>query len=62
MARAIARLYPGRFQLDKLVGMTGSEAVEQGIRRGDSVAKIVEAGQEELDRFLLTRQKYLLYP
>jgi uncharacterized protein YbbC (DUF1343 family) len=61
MARAIARLYPGRFQLDKLVGMTGSEAVEQGIRRGYSVARIVEGGRKELERFLLIRQKYLLY-
>jgi len=62
MARAIARLYPGRFQLDKLIGMTGSEAVEQGIQRGDTVAKIVEAGREELEGFLQMRQKYLLYP
>jgi uncharacterized protein YbbC (DUF1343 family) len=62
MARAIARLYPGRFQLEKLVGMTGSEAVEEGIRRGDSVARIVETGREELERFLQIRQKYLLYP
>jgi len=62
MARAIARLYPGRFQLEKLVGMTGSEAVERGIRRGDSVARIVEAGREELESFLEIRQKYLLYP
>jgi len=62
MARAVARLYPRRFQLEKLVGMTGSEAVEQGIRRGDSVAQIVEAGREELEKFLLIRQKYLLYP
>ena len=62
MARAVARLYPGRFQLEKLVGMTGSEAVEKGIRRGDSVARIVEAGREELERFMQMRQKYLLYP
>ena len=62
MARAIARLYPRRFQLEKLVGMTGSEAVEQGIRRGDSVARIIEAGREELEKFLVIRPKYLLYP
>ena len=62
MARAIARLYPRRFQLDKLVGMTGSEAVVKGIQRGDSVARIVKAGREEMEKFLLMRQKYLLYP
>jgi uncharacterized protein YbbC (DUF1343 family) len=62
MARAISRLYPRRFQLDKLVGMTGSEAVEERIRRGDSVDKIVEAGRADLERFIQMRQKYLLYP
>ena len=62
MARAIARMYPGRFQLEKLVGMTGSEAVEKAIQRGDSVDRIVETGREELERFLQMRQKYLLYP
>ncbi|HEU0007121.1 MAG TPA: DUF1343 domain-containing protein [Terriglobia bacterium] len=62
MARAIARLYPRRFQLEKLVGMTGSETVVKGIQRGDSVARIVEAGHEELEMFMQMRQKYLLYP
>ena len=62
MARAVARLYPRRFQLEKLVGMTGSEPVVKAIQRGDSVARIVEAGREELERFLKMRQKYLLYP
>ncbi len=62
MARAIARMYPGRFQLEKLVGMTGSEEVEKAIRRGDSVARIVEVGREEFEKFIQMRQKYLLYP
>ena len=62
MARAVSRLYPRHFQLEKLVGMTGSEAVEQGIQRGDSVDQIVETGREELEGFLQIRQKYLLYP
>jgi uncharacterized protein YbbC (DUF1343 family) len=62
MARAVARLYPGRFQLEKLVGMTGSEPVVKAIQRGDSVARIAEAGREELEMFMQMRQKYLLYP
>ena len=62
MARAIARLYPQRFQLEKLTSMAGSEAVVKGIRRGDSVARVLEAGREELEKFLEMRQKYLLYP
>jgi len=62
MARAVARLYPRRFQLEKLVSMAGSETVVRGIQRGDSVARIIEAGREELEKFLQMRQKYLLYP
>ena len=62
MARVVARLYPRRFQLEKLVGMAGSEAVVKVIQRGDSVARILEAGREDLERFLQLRQKYLLYP
>lgn len=62
MARAVFRLYPRHFQLEKLVGMTGSEAVVKAIRRGDSVARILENEQEALGSFLQMRQKYLLYP
>jgi uncharacterized protein YbbC (DUF1343 family) len=62
MARAIARLYPGRFQLEKLVGMTGSEAVVKAIQRGDSIARILETEQQEQESFLQMREKYLLYP
>jgi len=62
MARAVARLHPGRFQLEKLVWMTGSDPVVKAIQRGDSVARIVEAGREELEMFMQMRQKYLLYP
>jgi uncharacterized protein YbbC (DUF1343 family) len=62
MARAVSLLYPRHFQLDKLVGMTGSEAVVKAIQRGDSVDQVVETGREELERFLQMRQKYLLYP
>ncbi len=62
MARAVSRLYPRHFQLEKLVGMTGSEPVVKAIQRGDSVDQIVETGREELEKFLLIRQKYLLYP
>ena len=62
MARAVSRLYPRHFQLEKLVGMTGSEAVVKAIQRGDSVDQIVETGREELEGFLQIRQKYLLYP
>jgi uncharacterized protein YbbC (DUF1343 family) len=62
MAQAVSRLYPRHFQLEKLVGMTGSEAVVKAIERGDSVDHIVETGREELEKFLQMRQKYLLYP
>jgi len=62
MARAVQCLYPRRFQIEKLVNMVGSEAVVQAIRNGHSVARVLEAGQEDLKRFLEVREKYLLYP
>lgn len=62
MARAIARLYPQRFHLEKLVGMTGSEAVVKAIQRGDSIARILESEQQQLESFLQIRERYLLYP
>lgn len=41
--------------------MTGSELVRQGIDAGHSAEQIARAYQDELDRFIAVRSKYLLY-
>jgi len=61
IARALALLYPRRFNTDKLVNMIGSEAVTRGIRQGTPVQQLLRLDRPKLSSFLKTREKYLIY-
>ncbi len=61
LAAALYRLYPGKFQLDRTVGMIGSRQVLQAIKNGDDPQVIQRRWQPGLDAFCRLRAKYLLY-
>jgi uncharacterized protein YbbC (DUF1343 family)/CubicO group peptidase (beta-lactamase class C family) len=61
LAAALYRLYPGKFQLDRTVGMIGSRQVLQGIKNCDDPREIQRRWMPGLDHFLKLRAKYLLY-
>jgi uncharacterized protein YbbC (DUF1343 family)/CubicO group peptidase (beta-lactamase class C family) len=58
---ALQRLYPGRFELDKALGLVGSRAVLQAIKEGQDPEAISAAWQTPLDEFRKRRESYLLY-
>jgi uncharacterized protein YbbC (DUF1343 family) len=58
---ALQRLYPGRFELDKALGLVGSRAVLQAIKEGQDPEAISAAWQPPLDEFRKRRESYLLY-
>lgn len=58
---ALQRLHPGRFEIDKALGMVGSRAVLQAIKAGLDPEAIAASWQPQLDEFLKRRASYLLY-
>ena len=61
LAAALYRLYPGKFLIDKTVGMIGSRQVLQAIKNGDDPRVIERRWQPGLDAFGRLRARYLLY-
>ena len=61
IADVLHRLYPERFQLEKMIALLGSQAAIEGLQRGDDPARIAANWASELDQFRGMRAKYLLY-
>ena len=51
LAAALYRLYPGKFLIDKTVGMIGSRQVLQAIKNGDDPRAIERRWQRRLEAF-----------
>jgi uncharacterized protein YbbC (DUF1343 family) len=58
---ALFRLYPVVFRIDSALTLLGSRAALQAVKDGLDPHEIAAAWQPGLDRFLLTRARYLLY-
>jgi len=61
IADALHRLYPGKFQLGKIVELLGSQSTVDRLARGEEPARIVEGWRDDLDKFRAVREKYLIY-
>ena len=61
LAAALYRLYGGKFDLDRNVGMIGSREVLADIKNGVDPREIRQRWQRRLNAFVTLRQKYLLY-
>ena len=61
IADALHRLYPDRFESDKIDTLLGSRSTIERLRRGDAPADIVAGWAGDLEKFRKVREKYLLY-
>jgi len=61
IADALHRLYPDRFEIDKIDTLLGSRSTIERLRRGDAPADIVAGWAGDLEKFRKVREKYLLY-
>jgi uncharacterized protein YbbC (DUF1343 family)/CubicO group peptidase (beta-lactamase class C family) len=61
IAAALWKLYPEKFEIDKIITLVGSAATLERLKKGDAPTRIVEDWAEELDAFRKLRAKYLLY-
>jgi uncharacterized protein YbbC (DUF1343 family) len=61
IADALHRLYPDKFQLEKMIELLGSQSTIDRLKRGDAPAEIISGWSADLARFRAMRDKYLLY-
>lgn len=64
MIKKIDELYPGKLEWRTnlwLAKLTGKSYIEEDLKAGVPVAKIIEKWQDELEEFKQVRQNYLLY-
>jgi uncharacterized protein YbbC (DUF1343 family)/CubicO group peptidase (beta-lactamase class C family) len=61
LASALIKLYPKDYKADKLVELAGSQAVAEQLNAGVDPRRIQQDIQNDLDKFVDIRKKYLLY-
>lgn len=62
LAGALYELYPRVFRLDAILGMIGSRSAVKALRSREDPASVARSWAAQLQAFLETRQKYLIYP
>jgi uncharacterized protein YbbC (DUF1343 family) len=58
---ALQRLHPGRFEIDKALGLVGSRTSLKAIKEGLDPEAITASWQPQLEEFKKLRKPYLLY-
>ena len=60
---ALHRLYPGKFEIDKVIRLLGNQQALDALKRGEPPADILRAADRDapMRAFLSGRQKALLY-
>jgi uncharacterized protein YbbC (DUF1343 family)/CubicO group peptidase (beta-lactamase class C family) len=61
LATALQRLYPANFKLGRITQLLVNQAVFDGLMAGEDPRRIAQDWQEELEKFEVMRQKYLIY-
>ncbi|MBZ5641432.1 MAG: DUF1343 domain-containing protein [Acidobacteriia bacterium] len=61
IAAALAKLYPGKFDVGKMIFLLGNAATVERLQRGEAPAAIVSGWDKDLAAFRRVRAKYLLY-
>ncbi len=61
IAAALSKLYPGKFDVAKMIALVGNAATIERLTKGDAPAAIVAGWDNDLAAFRRMRAKYLLY-
>ncbi len=61
LATALQKLYPANFKIGRIAELLGNQAAFDGLMAGEDPRRIAQDWQEELDKFEVIRQKYLIY-
>jgi len=61
IASALKKLYPNDYKTDKLGGILRNQAALDALNSGVDPRRIAQDAQDDLDKFVQVRKKYLLY-
>jgi uncharacterized protein YbbC (DUF1343 family)/CubicO group peptidase (beta-lactamase class C family) len=61
LASALHKLYPGQYQMERLIELVVNQSIYDGIFSGEDPRRIAESWREPLEKFQQLRQKYLIY-
>jgi uncharacterized protein YbbC (DUF1343 family) len=61
LAAALRKLYPADFKLERMAELLVNQAAYDGLAVGRDPRRIAQDWQEELEKFQVVRQKYLIY-
>jgi uncharacterized protein YbbC (DUF1343 family) len=61
ISAALGKLYPGNFDVTKIIALIGNAETIRKLKAGDAPAAIVASWQGDLETFRQMRAKYLLY-
>jgi uncharacterized protein YbbC (DUF1343 family)/CubicO group peptidase (beta-lactamase class C family) len=61
MAAALQKLYPANFKIGRITQLLANQAAFDGLMAGEDPRRIAQDWQEELEKFQVVRQKYLIY-
>ena len=61
LAAALKKLYPVDFKLERMTELLVNQAAYDGLVAGKDPRRISQDWQEELEKFQLVRQKYVIY-
>ena len=61
IAAALHKLYPDQFHLEKIIYLLLNQSVYDALAKGQDPRRIAQDWQEALEKFMQTRQKYLIY-
>jgi hypothetical protein len=61
LAAALKTLYPADFKMERMAELLVNQAAWDGLVAGRDPRRIAQDWQDELERFQIVRQKYLIY-
>jgi uncharacterized protein YbbC (DUF1343 family)/CubicO group peptidase (beta-lactamase class C family) len=61
LAAALKKLYPADFKMERMAELLVNQAAWDGLLAGRDPRRIAQDWQEDLEKFQLVRQKYLIY-
>lgn len=61
LVAVLQKLYPGEFEVDKVVRLMGNARALEGLKQGQTPAAVLHAGDVEIASFKVRRQKVLIY-
>ncbi len=61
LATALQKLYPANFKIGRMAELLVNQAAFDGLMAGEDPRRIAQDWQEELEKFEVMRQKYLIY-